>query len=109
MERLMLLVSVRGGAKNVAVAVQEALKVPKGGNSDDARMMSLVRSLSVPVYADVVLSEEVNSEGRFPFVYVLGPAGKDPVYKGVLDDKGVKEARTAFYNERKKLSAARIE
>jgi len=100
------LISVHGKSKELLEPFKAALKLPKDSDENTSRLMASVRSPSVPVYAGVTLAEPVNAEGKYPFVYVMGPKGKEPVFKGVLDDAGVKGARAAISKERKALAAA---
>jgi len=99
------LLTLQGG-KDVLEVMKTAFKPPKDADEGFSIKMSYVRSISVPVYSDVSLSEPANTEGKYPFVYVMAPKGKDPVYKGILDVKGIKEAKAAVAKERKKQASA---
>ena len=101
------LVSVRGSAKKLPAAVAEALS-PKNAVEDEKKILKSINTPCVPVYAEVTLPTEQNPDGKYPFVYILGPTGKEPVFKGVLDDEGLVAANKALQEERKKMKAAQV-
>ena len=95
---VLILVSNRG-AKDPD-AIKAALK-PSG--QEDATL-SHYRSALVPFYDDVTLVGGPDTTGKRPYIYVMGPTGTEPISQGKLDAAGVKAARAAIAQAKKKLA-----
>lgn len=84
----------------------DAMKPPKGNQDQDlAARLGYFRHVSVPIYCDVTFTGAPDTTGKRPYVYVIGPDGKDVAYQGTLDAAGVKQAIAAVRAEEKKLKA----
>ena len=97
---VVVVLSSRGGAKDGA-KISEALQA----KDLDAALKKAVGGLACSIYTDVTFDGAPDSEGKRPFVYVMGPEGKEPAYQGTLDEKGVTEAVKAIAAEKKKAAA----
>jgi len=75
-------------------AVMEALKTPKGDQAT-AQAMAALKGQGCSFYDDVTFAGAPDNEGKLPFVYVMGPTGTEPLFKGELDAAGVKGANEA--------------
>ena len=97
--------SIQGGKD--ANQVLTAMKVPKG-TTDEAvtRALANVKHPSVPIYYGLTFTGAPDSAGKRPYVYVMGPTGKEPVCQGELSPKMVKTVQGAVKKECGKLNAA---
>ena len=107
-----VLVSVRGGGKNVVVDVKRGLSLPKDstGKTRDLNMLewrylNCMKSGGVSYYADVVCQSTPNSAGNRPYAYVLGAAGTELCYKGPLNEGTVNDIKAAAVKAQKNMSA----
>ena len=87
------------GAKSSA-AFLEVLK-RKGNNQDVQQAMQSVTGQGCSVYQDLTFTGAPDTTGKRPFVYIMGPEGTEPVFKGELNAANVKEA-AATVNKLKK-------
>lgn len=99
------LVSVRGEVKDIQETVRLGMTLPKSAKEEELRMMSYVRTAAVPVYLNVTMESEPNVEGKYPYAYVMGPTGVNPIYKGVLNTKSVPEVKMVIAKERLRLAS----
>ena len=103
---IIVLVSVRGGGKDVLEKVKEALKAPKDADENVSRLLANLKGAGLPMYADVTCDSSPDTTGKRPFVYVLGHTGKEPVYQGALDAAGLKAVKGAVFKAKKKMTEA---
>ena len=54
-------------------------------SSTDTPGLWQIESLSAPVYADITFDGAPDNGGKFPFVYVMGYEGTEPIWKGTFD------------------------
>ena len=99
MPRSVLVLVSNRGAKDPD-AIKTALK-PSG---QEEATLGHYRSALVPFYDDVTLVGGPDTTGKRPYIYVMGPTGTEPIYQGKLDAAGVKAARAAIVNAKKKLA-----
>ena len=105
---VIVVVSNRGGGRDKdRETIKEALKY-KG--EDQAITVSLlsVRSMGCAVYDDVTFTGAPDSTGKRPFVYVMGPEGKEPLCQGELNDAMVKTANAAIAKAKKEIAGWEI-
>ena len=102
---VIVLLCVHGAGKDRA-AVLTAMKTPKDADAAVAQKMAYLRHASVPIYEGVTFTGAPDSAGKRPFVYVMGPSGKTPLFEGTFSaGKVEKEIRTAVSAARKKLAS----
>lgn len=103
---VLVLISVRGGGKDVGQMVREAMKTPKDNKDENvARALQALRTSSVAVYSDVTLEGGPDTAGKRPYVYVMGVTGTAPIYQGTLKAGVSKAVRTAIAKAKKELPA----
>ena len=100
---VMFVVSNRGngGAKDHE-AILEALKY-KGDDQQKSAGLRSYQSSACAVYDGVTFTGAPDSTGKRPYVYVMGPTGKEPLYQGALDAAGVKAAQAAIAKGKKEI------
>ena len=99
---VIVVLSSRGGAKDAA-KVNEVL----ASKELDASVKAAVGGLACSIYTDVTFEGAPDSAGKRPFVYVMGPEGKEPIYQGALDDGGVSAAMTEIGTAKSKLAGTK--
>lgn len=99
---VIVVLSSRGGAKDAA-KIEEVL----ASKELDASVKAAVGGLACSIYKDVTFEGAPDSEGKRPFVYVMGPEGKEPAYQGALDDAGVTAAVTEIGKIKAKLAGSK--
>ena len=99
MPRSVLVLVSNRGAKDPD-AIKAALK-PSG---QEEASLSYYRSALVPFYDDVTFVGGPDTTGKRPYIYVMGPTGTEPIAQGKLDAAGVKAARAAIVQAKKKLA-----
>ena len=98
MPRSVLVLVSNRGAKDPD-AIKAALK-PSG---QEEASLSHYRTALAPFY-DVTLVGGPDTAGKRPYIYVMGPTGTEPIAQGKLDAAGVKAARAAIVQAKKKLA-----
>lgn len=94
------LVSCWGGSKK-REQVQEAMK---------AKNQTMVAALygywggACAVYDGVTFEGAPDTAGKRPYLYVMGPGGKEPLFKGELNAATVKEAKAVIVRELQNIS-----
>lgn len=102
---VLVVYSIAGGKDPEPVL--NALKVPKGTTDETVtRALANVKHPSVPIYFGITFEGAPDSNGKRPFVYVMGPTGKEPVLSGELNAKTLKAVPAAVKKETGKLNAA---
>ena len=98
-DKAILLLSNRGQTtKNDAEKIEEAAKkLPK------TSAFSLTTMMNVPVYSGVTFDGAPDAGGKYPFVYVMGPEGKEPVLKSAVADLKKDELKKAIVAAKKDL------
>lgn len=71
------------------------------------RAAQLLRGLGFSVYDNVTFDGAPSGAGKRPFVYVMGPTGKTPLYQGELKADAVKAAAAAVDKAAKSVGAWR--
>lgn len=105
---VIVVVSNRGGGRDKdREAIKEALKY-KGEDSSISQSLSSIRSMGCSMYDDVTFTGAPDSAGKRPFVYVMGPEGKEPLCQGGLDDAMVKTVNSAIAKGKKQIAGWEI-
>lgn len=105
---VIVVVSNRGGGKDKdREAIKDALKY-KGEDQNHAIALSSIRSMGCSMYDDVTFTGAPDSTGKRPFVYVMGPEGKEPLCQGTLDAAMVKTVNAAIAKGKKQIAAWEI-
>ena len=105
---VIVVVSNRGGGKDKDhEAIKEALKY-KGEDQQITVALLSIRSMGCAVYDDVTFTGGPDTTGKRPFVYVMGPAGKEPLCQGELNDAMVKTANAAIAKGKKQIAGWEI-
>jgi len=99
---VMIVFSVRGS--KTAETVLAALKGGKNMDENEAKQLANLRSPSLPFYENITFTGAPDAEGKRPFVYVMGPTGKTPVWSGALTPKSVKTITDAVRKESAKIA-----
>ena len=92
------------GAKSSA-AFLEVLK-RKNNNQDIQQAMQSIIGQGCSVYQDLTFTGAPDTTGKRPFVYIMGPEGKEPVFKGELNAANVKEAMATVNKLKKQVEDA---
>ena len=105
---VIVVVSNRGGGRDKdREAIKEALKY-KGEDRSISESLSTIRSMGCAMYDDVTFTGAPDSAGKRPFVYVMGPEGKEPLCQGELNDAMVKTANAAIAKAKKEIGGWEI-
>lgn len=92
------------GAKSSA-AFLEVLK-RKNNNQDIQQAMQSIIGQGCSVYQDLTFTGAPDTTGKRPFVYIMGPEGKEPVFKGELNAANVKAAMATVNKLKKQVEDA---
>lgn len=105
---VIVVVSNRGGGRDKdREAIKEAMKY-KGDDQTISTAMSAIRSMGCSMYDDVVFTGSPDTAGKRPYVYVLGPEGKEPLCQGALDAAMVKTVNAAISKGKKQIAGWEI-
>ena len=83
--------------------ISEALKY-KGEDVSITVGLSALRSQGCGIYDDVTFTGSPDTTGKRPYIYVMGPTGKEPLYQGALDEAAIKPASAAVRKAKKEIS-----
>ena len=101
---VIVVVSNRGGGRDKdREAIKEALTY-KGEDQSISATLSSIRSMGCAMYDDVTFTGAPDSTGKRPFVYVMGPEGKEPLCQGELNDAMVKTVNAAIAKAKKQIA-----
>jgi len=100
---VIVVISSCGTAKDHE-AIENALKY-KGDDQGTSSALMGVRSNGCSLYDGVTFDGAPDSTGKRPFVVVMGPEGKEPLYQGTLTRASVKEANAAIDKALKQIAA----
>lgn len=95
---VIVLVSNRGNKD--PEAINAALKA----SGQDETALTYYRSTMVPFYDNVTFEGGPETEGKRPYIYVMGPTGVEPLAQGRLDDAGIKSAKAAIKKGKSMIS-----
>ena len=105
---VIVVVSNRGGGRDKdRETIKEALKY-KGEDQLISVSLSSIRSMGCAMYDDVTFTGAPDSTGKRPFVYVMGPEGKEPLCQGELNDAMVKTANAAIAKAKREIGGWEI-
>ena len=105
---VIVVVSNRGGGKDKdREAIKEALKY-KGEDQSISQSLSAVKSMGCAMYDSITFTGAPASSGKRPFVYVMGPEGKEPLCQGELNDAMVKTVNAAIAKGKKQIAGWEI-
>ena len=105
---VIVVVSNCGGGKDKdREAIKEALKY-KGEDQSISQSHSAVKSMGCAMYDSITFTEAPASAGKRPFVYVMGPEGKEPLCQGELNDAMVKTVNAAIAKGKKQIAGWEI-
>ena len=96
-----------GGRDKDREAIKEALKY-KGEDRSISESLSAIRSMGCAMYDNVTFTGAPASTGKRPFVYVMGPEGKEPLCQGELNDAMVKTVNAAIAKGKKQIAGWEI-
>lgn len=100
-----VLISNRGGGREKDhEAIKAALKY-KGEDVSVSAALSSIRSMGCSVYDDVTFTGGPDSTGKRPYVYVMGPEGKEPLCQGELNEGMVKTVNAAIAKAKKQIAS----
>lgn len=105
---IVVVIANRGGGRDKD---HEAIKAALKYKGDDANISSALlqyRSMACSIYDDVTFPGAPDSAGKRPFVYVMGPEGKDPVFQGELAADKVKAVNAAITKSKKQISEGEV-
>ena len=97
---VIVVLSCHGGPKDEA-KIREML----GSKELAAPVKAAIGGLACSIYSGVTFEGAPDSEGKRPFVYVMGPEGKEPLFQGTLDEKSVYGAIKAIEETKPKVAA----
>jgi len=92
---VILVVSSCGGVPKGREAIEKALQY-KGADKALSRDLMSVQSDACSLYEGVTFDGIPDSTGKRPFVCVMGPEGKEPLYQGQLAAASVKDVSAAI-------------
>ena len=87
---VLIVVSCHGLLKN-----PDALKTALKSSGTDEAALSGYSTAMVPFYENISFAGGPETEGKRPYIYVMGPTGTEPLSQGKLDAASVKAARAA--------------
>ena len=87
---VLIVVSCHGLLKN-----PDALKTALKSSGTDEAALSGFSTAMVPFYENISFVGGPETEGKRPYIYVMGPTGTEPLSQGKLDAASVKAARAA--------------
>ena len=99
MPRSVILLFSNRGAKD-----PDGIKAAMKPTGKDDQALSYVARAMVPVYDGVMFAGGPETEGKRPYIYVMGPSGTEPLAQGALDDAGLKAARAAISKAKSQLA-----
>ena len=100
---VIFVVSNRGnGGSKEHESILESLKY-KGDDTQRASELRSYQGSACSIYDGVTFTGAPDSTGKRPYVYVMGPTGKEPLYQGALDAAGVKAAQAAIAKGKKEI------
>lgn len=99
--------SVRGGGgAKMRATIAEILGAKKIADKDAA---AAVRRMDGPMgcafYEDVTFTGAPDNGGKTPFLYVMGPTGREPLFKGELNAAAVSSGLEAVAKGKKEIAA----
>lgn len=83
--------------------IKAALKAPADASDDVKAALKVLSGPTVPVYDGITFEKAPESEGKRPYVYVMGPDGKEPVYEGAFDDSAVSAVASAVETQKRSI------
>ena len=95
---VLIVVSCHGLLKN-----QDALKTALKSAGPDENALAGFSSAMVPFYENISFTGGPETEGKRPYIYVMGPTGTEPLSQGKLDAASIKAARAAIGKAKAKL------
>lgn len=102
--RDVLIVVVNRGEKDHD-AFKKALVMPKTEDEVFRRTLGNMQHPSIAYYDDITFTGAPDTTGKRPYIYVMGPEGKEPIYQDQFGLKTDKEVRAAIGKAKKKLNA----
>lgn len=106
---ILVLVVYHGKSKESQEKLKEAMKLPKDPKQEDQYAMMYFRHVATAVYSGVTFEGAPDAGGNYPYVYVMGSEGKEPLYKGALTANGIEAVKKAVNTARKAQSGAKWE
>ena len=97
---LLGVISCWGGANH---KVFEDAMVAKKNDIESARVFATFRDNGCCVCENVTFTGAPDSTGKRPYVYVMGPSGKEPLWQGPLNAAADKAVRTAVAKGQKEI------
>lgn len=100
---VIFVVSNRGGGKDKDhEAIKAALKY-KGDDQAISAALVQYRGMACSMYDDITFTGAPDSTGKRPFVYVMGPEGREPLCQGELNAAMMKTANAAIAKGKKQI------
>ena len=94
------LVSCWGGSKKQ----EEVLAALRSKDLDVAQKLSGYRGGACAIYDGVTFTGAPDTTGKRPYLYVMGPEGREPLYQGALNAAAIKEANAAIAKGKKVIN-----
>ena len=101
-----VVLSFHGTAKD-REQIKEAMKY-KGEDLTISTGLTSLRSQGCSFYENVSFTGSPDTAGKLPYIYVMGPTGKEPLYQGALDEAAVKPAAAAVRKAKKEIDGWEI-
>jgi len=102
---VIVLVNVHGAkAETMREALQPKAEKGKEIGQETSQLYALLNSRGCSYYDGVTFTGAPDNEGKFPYVYVMGPTGTEPLFKGALDDAGQKGVFAAIVKGKKEIA-----
>lgn len=95
-----VLVSCWGGAKKQ----EQVLAALKSNDQTASQRLAYFRSDFCSMYDGATFTGAPDSTGKRPYVYVMGPEGREPLFQGALNEAGVKAAAEAIAKGKKTIA-----
>ena len=94
------LVSCWGGGKKQ----EQVLAALKSNDQTASQRLAYFRSDFCSMYDGATFTGAPDSTGKRPYVYVMGPEGREPLFQGALNEAGVKAAAEAIAKGKKTIA-----
>ena len=94
------LVSCWGGAKKQ----EQVMAALKSNDQTASQRLAYFRSDFCSMYDGATFTGAPDSTGKRPYVYVMGPEGKEPLFKGSLNEAALKDVAAAIEKGKKTIA-----
>lgn len=100
---IIFVISYRNSRKDKDHETFKAALKYKGEDTTMSTSLGNIRSVSCSVYEDLSFTGAPDATGKLPYIYVMGPEGKEPVFQDTLTADTYKKANSAVSKAKAKM------